>query len=131
MPFSISVRASESLVVGKVSEVFELGMALDFADAVRREAIANRFDVLVDMRHCHFGISLSGLHSLPELMAKTADPWERRAIIPHLVQGHFLDLFVSYETVANRAGYRMKFFTDEADAMQWLAEQRVLRDDSL
>ncbi|NQD38780.1 hypothetical protein HPT27_17315 [Permianibacter sp. IMCC34836] len=122
------MREAERLVIGKVDEVFELGMALDFADAVRREAIANRFDVLVDMRDCQHAISLNGLHSLPELMLKSADPWELQALIPHLVPAQVLEKFASYEQVTNRAGYRMKFFVDEAEAMQWLADQRVLRD---
>lgn len=75
MPFSVSLREADKLVVGKVDDTFELGMALEFADAVRRAAVANRFDVLVDMR----------------------------------------------------AGYRMKFFADEAEAMHWLAQQRTIR----
>lgn len=127
MPFSVSLREADKLVVGKVDDTFELGMALEFADAVRRAAVANRFDVLVDMRACHFAISLTGMHSLPELMQNTAAPWEREAIIPHLVEPQVLDSFVSYEEVANRAGYRMKFFADEAKAMLWLTQQRTIR----
>ena len=75
MPYSVSLREAEKLVVGKVDDTFELGMALEFADAVRRVAVANRFDVLVDMR----------------------------------------------------AGYRMKFFADGAEAMHWLVQQRTIR----
>lgn len=74
MPFSVSLREADKLVVGKVDDTFELGMALEFADAVRRAAVANRFDVLVDMRACHFAISPIGMHRLTELMQNTAAP---------------------------------------------------------
>lgn len=75
MPFSVSLREADKLVVGKVDDTFELGMALEFADAVRHAVVANRFDVLVDMR----------------------------------------------------AGYRMEFLADGAEAMHWLAQQRTIR----
>ncbi len=127
MNYFVSTRDAERLVIGTVHGVLELGGAVDFSTAVRQVAVPLRYDVLVDFRNCQVAISLHGLFQLPDLLQGQALQWQHDVLVPHLVKATDLDMFLNFEAVVNRAGARYKFFTEEADAMHWLAEQRSVR----
>jgi hypothetical protein len=123
---SLDVSLDNKLRLVRVTATGELSQAdgEKIVTSARKTAAEHNFDLLYDIRQATSNISLSSWFNLPRKLEVFKDFKTRLVNVAVLVSETdkgFSD-YKFYEAVTENMGIKLRVFTDESEALQWLGK---------
>jgi hypothetical protein len=93
--------------------------------AARTTAVEQSYNVLYDIRQATTTVAFASWFNLPRNLDvfKDTNAWRTRAAVLVSKQDKAIDDYKFYETVAANLGLKLRVFFEEAEAIEWVADE--------
>ena len=122
MPHEITVDRTRRVVVARVHGAADRAELVQLVNDARGLAAASGFNILYDVRGATAAFSSGELFWLPRQVDVLRAPDASKVRVAGLHHHSQAEIVHTWETMFRNAGLQARAFTDEAEAVRWLAE---------